>query len=174
VNFKLFVDYDRAPKLERGGTGMSMSKSARLPGAFLDSGKLLQLGTLIRRIIRDEDKNADSICVVLSSDDYLSDINRKFLNHNYRTDVISFDLSESDLIDGEIYVSIDRAKVQARRYRVPLEREILRLIIHGTLHLAGLNDKTRSEKLRMRKRENIFIQHFYRAPGGKSSISRRG
>ncbi len=139
MKFKLFVNHDRAPKLERG-----------------------RIATFVRQIIRDEKKKADSINVVLVSDDYLLDVNRKFLNHNYRTDVISFDLSENEIIDGEVYVSVDRAKAQARRYKIPLEMEILRLIVHGILHLTGLDDKTRSEKLLMRKRENMFIQQFYR------------
>lgn len=81
----MFVNHDRAPKLERG-----------------------EIAVLVRRIIRDERKKADSINVVLVSDDYLLDVNRKFLSHNYRTDVIAFDLSENEIIDGEVYVSVDR------------------------------------------------------------------
>ncbi|MFZ1080620.1 MAG: rRNA maturation RNase YbeY [Candidatus Kryptoniota bacterium] len=138
MKFKLFVNHELAPKLERG-----------------------RIALLVRQIIRDEKKKADNINVVLVNDDYILDVNQKFLNHNYKTDVISFDLSENEKIDGEVYVSVDRAKAQAGRYKVSLEMEILRLIVHGILHLTGLNDKTRSEKLRMRKRENVFIQQFY-------------
>ena len=142
------MNYDPAPKLERD-----------------------RIAVLVHRIVRDGRKNADIINVILVNDNYLLDVNRKFLNHAYKTDVISFDLGESEIIDGEIYISVDRAKVQARRYKIPMEREILRLIIHGTLHLVGLEDKTRSEKLRMRKYENTFIQDFYRNSAPLSSVS---
>lgn len=140
MKVNLFVNYSRAPKLERG-----------------------RLAVLARRIVKDENKKADSISVVLVDDDYLLEVNRKFLGHDYRTDVVTFDLGDGGLIEGEIYVSIDRARVQARRYGVTPEREILRLIVHGILHLTGWEDKTRSEKLRMRKRENTFIEQFFDA-----------
>lgn len=117
---------------------------------------------LVRKILKEEGKKADNISVVLVDDDYLWEVNRRFLYHDYKTDVISFDLGEKGAIDGEIYISIDRAHSQAKRYRVSLEKEVLRLIVHGILHLSGWDDFTRSQKLRMRKRENVFIQAFYR------------
>lgn len=123
--------------------------------------KLDGVALLVRKILKEEGKKADNISVILADDDYLSEVNRKFLSHDYKTDVISFDLGEKGNIDGEIYVSIDRADIQARRYKVSLEKEVLRLIVHGTLHLSGWDDVTRSQKLRMRKRENVFIQAFY-------------
>ncbi len=140
MKVNLFVNHTLAPKFERG-----------------------RISAFVRGIVRDEKKNADSINVVLVDDDYLLDVNKKFLNHNYRTDVISFDLNSGSDIEGEIYVSVDRARVQARRYKVPVSREVLRLIVHGVLHLTGWEDRTRSEKLRMRKRENVFIERFFAA-----------
>ena len=138
MKVSLFVNHTPAPKIERA-----------------------KLAVLIREIIHDEKKRADSVNVVLVDDDYLLEVNKNFLNHNYKTDVISFDLNGDGEIDGEIYVSVERALVQARRYKVQVEREVLRLIIHGILHLTGWQDKTRSEKLRMRKRENEFIERFF-------------
>ena len=138
MKIQLFVNYSRAPKFKRGA-----------------------VADLIRQIIREEGREADNINVVLVGDDYILDVNRKFLNHHYKTDVISFNLSENEIIDGEIYISVDRAKVQARRYKVSLEKEVLRLIVHGVLHLTGWDDKTRSQKLRMRKSEDEFIKRFY-------------
>ena len=120
------------------------------------------IASLLKTIVRVEQRKADIINVVLVDDDYLLEVNRKYLNHNYKTDVIAFDLNDGGTIDGEIYVSVDRAKVQAKRYRVNLYQEVLRLIIHGTLHLAGWEDTTRAEKLKMRKRENEYIERFYR------------
>lgn len=140
MKVNLFVNHPRAPKLERG-----------------------RLATLVRRIVEDEKRKADNINIVLVDDGYLLEVNRKFLKHDYKTDVISFDLGEDKSIDGEVYVSVDRALVQARRYEVTLDAEIIRLIVHGILHLTGWEDKTRSEKLRMRKRENSFIELFFAA-----------
>ncbi len=138
MKLRIYAEHERAPKFTSGAVSL-----------------------LVRRILQEEEKKSDNISVVLVDDDYLLKVNRKFLNHNYKTDVISFDLSENGIIDGEVYVSIDRARVQARRYKVSLEKEVLRLIVHGILHLSGWNDATRSQKLRMRKRENVFIQAFY-------------
>lgn len=138
MKFRLFANHKRAPKFERGAIAL-----------------------LARDVIREEGKTADNISVVLVDDNFLLDVNRKFLNHNYRTDVITFDLGEDGIIEGEVYISIDRAQVQARRFKVSLERETVRLVVHGILHLAGWDDKTRAEKIRMRKRENVFIQRFY-------------
>ena len=116
---------------------------------------------MVRRILEEEKKAADMISLVLVDDVYLLEVNKKFLNHNYRTDVISFDLADGGAIEGEIYISVDRARIQARRYKVSLEKEVLRLMVHGILHLCGWDDATRSQKLRMRKRENTFIEPFF-------------
>ena len=138
MKINLFVNYPRAPKFERG-----------------------RLTAMVRRILKEEQKAADMISLVLVDDVYLLEVNRKFLNHNYRTDVISFDLADGGPIEGEIYISVDRARIQARRYKVSLEKEVLRLMVHGILHLCGWDDATRSQKLRMRKRENTFIEPFF-------------
>jgi len=137
VKLKIFAVHKRAPKLKG-------------------------VAQLARKILKEEGKKSDNVSIILVSDDYLLEVNRKFLKHDYKTDVISFDLGENEVIDGEIYISVDRANVQARRFKTSLEREVLRLIVHGILHLTGWNDATRSEKLRMRKRENEFIQAFYK------------
>ena len=137
MRVRLFVDHEDAPRLNQK-----------------------KVDSLVRCIVREEEKKSEYINVILVNDMYMLDVNRKFLNHNYRTDVISFNLGESGPIEGEVYVSVDRAKVQARRYKVSLEREVLRLIVHGVLHLTGWDDKTRSQKLQMRKRENRIIEQF--------------
>ena len=138
MKLQIFTEHARAPKFNCG-----------------------EVSFLVRHILNEEGKEFDNRNVVLVGDDYLVEINRKFLNHDYTTDVISFDLGDDGIIDGEIYISIDRARNQARRYKVSLEMEALRLIVHGILHLSGWDDRTRSQKLRMRKRENVFIQAFY-------------
>ncbi|MGC8594469.1 MAG: rRNA maturation RNase YbeY [Candidatus Kryptoniota bacterium] len=137
MTFEYFVVYGRAPKFRR-----------------------TLLFKLASQILKHENHSAEKITVVLAGDDLLLDLNKKFLQHDYRTDVISFDLGEKGIINGEIYVSVDRARIQAKRYKVKTKTEVLRLIIHGLLHLAGWEDATRSQKLRMRRRENEYIRWF--------------
>jgi len=137
--FEYFVVHERAPKFRQA-----------------------LLSKLASQIFKQEDCSAEKITLVLTDDNFLLDLNRRFLHHDYKTDVISFNLGERGIIDGEIYVSVDRARVQAKRYKVTTEAEVLRLIIHGILHLTGWDDKTRSQKLRMRRRENEYILWFQR------------
>jgi probable rRNA maturation factor len=84
-------------------------------------------------------------------------INRRFLNHDGVTDVIAFPFHDGMGIDGEVYVNLDRARSQARTYRVRFGEEARRLLIHGTLHLLGYSDATSRGKARMREREDYFL-----------------
>jgi rRNA maturation RNase YbeY len=87
-------------------------------------------------------------------------MNKKFLNHNYITDVISFDLSESeDLIIGEIYICLPQTERQAKEYKITFKNELLRLAIHGILHILGFDDSTSKEKKEMTRLENYFLNH---------------
>ncbi len=97
-----------------------------------------------------------NVKIILVSDDNIHELNKRFLKHNRSTDVITFNLDEQE-IDGEIYISIDTAKVQAEEYKVTLTQELMRLSVHGALHLAGYNDKTKREKIIMTKLENRYI-----------------
>ena len=82
------------------------------------------------------------------------------MRHNYSTDIITFNYSGSkDLIDGEIFISTEDAESNAKKYNVSFNEEILRLVIHGILHLLGLNDKNRSEKLEMKRYENKLLNN---------------
>ena len=97
--------------------------------------------------------------VIFCVDNYLKKINVKYLNHDYFTDVISFDYSEKKIIKGDIFISIDRVKENASRFGVSFNDELFRVIIHGVLHLCGFNDKTVEEKKEMRKQENFFLNN---------------
>ena len=85
-------------------------------------------------------------------------INFEYLKHNYFTDVITFDYSNKQLIKGDIFISVDRVKDNAKNYKVSFNDELFRVIIHGVLHLCGFNDKTVKEKEEMRKQENFFLE----------------
>jgi probable rRNA maturation factor len=99
---------------------------------------------------------------VFCSDDFLLSINQDYLNHNYFTDVITFDMSEPGdvLISGEIYISIDRVKENALLHKDPFFNELLRCIAHGLLHLCGYNDSSNQEKVLFRQLEDKYISYY--------------
>jgi probable rRNA maturation factor len=106
-------------------------------------------------------KQIEEINIVFCSDDYLLDLNKKFLNHNYYTDVITFDNSIENNISGEIYISVDRLRENAKNLNAKLFDEFIRIIIHGSLHLFGFSDKSKREKELMTQKENEAIDRFY-------------
>ena len=112
---------------------------------------------LIDKVISEEGKISGDLNFILTNDRKLLDMNRKFLNHNYFTDVISFGLGDENIVEGEVYISVDTVKLNAKNYKVSYRSEMLRVIIHGTLHLCGYEDKKRWEKERMRKMEDYWI-----------------
>jgi len=112
--------------------------------------------TRIRKMVKwilvsEQTSSAWAINVVMVDDDYITRLNQTFFSKNAPTDVISFNLNEHQTEDreGEIYISVDTAKLQAEEYRVSLENEILRLTAHGTYHLLGYNDDVESARLEM-------------------------
>jgi len=99
-----------------------------------------------------------SLSYTFCNDDYLLEINRAHLNHDYLTDIITFDLSEmGNLIDGDIYISIDRVKDNAKQMKVSPNLELKRVMAHGLLHLMGYDDKTNGGKIEMRAKEDACI-----------------
>lgn len=87
-------------------------------------------------------------------------LNQKYLNHDYNTDIITFDyrVELANPIDGEIFISFEDAQKNAEKYKVSLNNELIRLIIHGVLHLSGFDDKSPIEKRKMKKMENYFLE----------------
>jgi probable rRNA maturation factor len=112
----------------------------------------------IRTLFLDQQKNLDSLTYVFTSDEYLLHVNRNFLNHDYYTDVITFDLSaDRKRITGEVYISIERVKENAQQLGVDFLTELHRVMIHGALHLCGYQDKTSKDQLNMRKLEEKYL-----------------
>jgi len=120
-----------------------------------------KLKTWIELITNLNKKILGEINFVLSDDTTLQKINIKYLNTNNYTDVISFSLAEEEkVISGDIYISIDRVKENARKYKVTTEEELKRILIHGVIHLLGYDDKTKSEKRIMTRLEDRFLKKF--------------
>jgi len=93
--------------------------------------------------------------------DQIIPINTKYLDHNYSTDIITFNYSgENYTLDGEIFISLDDASFYAKKYGISLENELLRLIIHGLLHLKGYDDKSTNDKRKMKRLENMYVNKY--------------
>ncbi|MFD1315019.1 rRNA maturation RNase YbeY [Namhaeicola litoreus] len=107
--------------------------------------------------VESEGKYLQDINFVFCNDDELLDKNIKYLKHNTLTDVITFDYSENDLISGEVYISVDRIQENASLLNVKFSDELNRVMIHGVLHLLGYTDKTKLEKVEMRKKEDDYL-----------------
>ena len=112
---------------------------------------------LVNKIIKEEKKKLISINYIFCSDKFLHKINVESLNHDTLTDVITFNYSENDNIEGEIYISTDRVENNAQDLNIDFENELMRVIAHGVLHLIGYNDKTDDEIKIMRAKENYYI-----------------
>jgi probable rRNA maturation factor len=119
-----------------------------------------QIKNLIERVIRKRKKIPGDLNFIITGDIKIRELNFKYLKHDYFTDVIAFNYSEGKIIKGEVYISIDTVKRNSIDYKVSLNQEILKVLIHGTLHLCGLNDKTKDEKILMSKIEDKWIVEF--------------
>lgn len=112
----------------------------------------------IKEIIMEENFQAGDINFIFCSDEYIYEINKKYLNHDYYTDVISFDYTENKMINGDIFISIDRINDNAKEFNIPFEEELYRVIIHGILHILGYKDKLKKDLEIMRIKENLCLK----------------
>ncbi len=115
----------------------------------------------ISNVIISENKSEGEINYIFCDDDYLVEINQQYLNHDTLTDIISFDYSLGNEIHGDIYISIERVRENAEEFKVPFEEELKRVMIHGVLHYCGYKDKSESDELLMRSKEDEKIKLFH-------------
>ncbi len=116
------------------------------------------LGKLIHNVSRIEKKYISSLNLILCKDEFIRDYNKKYLNHDYETDIITFhDLDEDDGIEGELLISVDTVKSNSKKYKTSFGNELSRVVIHGMLHLCGYKDNTPAEKQIIRKKEDYFL-----------------
>ena len=112
----------------------------------------------VNEVFSGEAMTISSISVLFISDDEIIEVNKKYLDHNFTTDVITFPLSEnSDPIEGEIYISIDTTRRNSVEFGVSHKSELLRVAIHGALHLSGYDDSTSILKLKMKEKEDYYL-----------------
>lgn len=111
----------------------------------------------INKLIVSELKESGNISVIFCSDEYLLKMNKQYLNHDYYTDIITFDYVEENVISGDLFISLDRIKDNAKHFDIELIREVYRVVFHGVLHLVGYNDKTDDEQKVMTEKENFYL-----------------
>lgn len=121
------------------------------------------LKQFIESIFDSENQPYDSLNIIFCGDEYLLDVNRRFLNHDFYTDIITFNLAASKQpVIGEIYISVDRVKDNAANLQISFKSEIHRVIFHGVLHLCGYFDKSNSQVKLMREMENKYLNSYFK------------
>jgi len=113
------------------------------------------------RVLESEGVTGKELSYIFCSDEYLLEINQKYLDHDTFTDIITFDYTDGILISGDIFISVPRVVENATTFKTSFEEELLRVMSHGLLHLIGYNDKTKSLAEVMREKENQKIKLFH-------------
>lgn len=111
----------------------------------------------LRLVAESEIRRLGDINLIFCSDNYLLDINQKFLQHDYFTDIITFDYCEGERLKGDLFISIDTVRANAEEFGEGFERELNRVIVHGVLHLIGYDDHTKADQKQMREKENYYL-----------------
>jgi len=112
----------------------------------------------IRETILSEGKRVGDISFIFCSDNYLLEVNKTYLDHDYFTDIITFDYVEGTLINGDIFISVDRVLDNSVEFKTTFENELNRILIHGILHLLGYKDKNKKDKLLMTEKEDFYLK----------------
>jgi rRNA maturation RNase YbeY len=117
--------------------------------------------SLILKLSKELKFNIEALSINFVSAEYLLEINKQYLKHHYHTDIITFNYSGSnDNLDGELFISIHEAIANSLKYDVSLDNELVRLVIHGVLHLVGYDDKKAAEKKKMKLEEDRLTQNY--------------
>ena len=131
-------------------------------GTNFDLKKKKEIRIWVNKLIRAELKIPHRINFIFCDDAYLIHLNRIYLLRDYYTDVISFDFAKSrQIVSGDIYISMDRIKENAKKFRQPIDNELLRIMFHGVLHLAGYKDSNLKDKSKMREKEDHYLLKFH-------------
>lgn len=116
---------------------------------------------VVAQLVENEGFVLECVHVILCSDEYLLRMNREYLEHDYYTDIITFDNSEKPShIEGDLFISIDRARENSKQFGVSIQDEFRRLVMHGCLHLCGFGDASDSQKQLMRSKEDEYLAYF--------------
>jgi len=140
---------------------MSMTISFNKADKNISLGNRVALKLFLEKQMKKEGIRIECLQYVFCSDKYLLEINKQFLNHDYYTDIISFDLSEvKGALIGDIYISVDRVKENAKLVKTTQTNELLRVIFHGALHFCGYKDKKPADAKLMRSMEDKWLKAY--------------
>ena len=117
-----------------------------------------KMNAWIKSLANKYKKNVGEIAYIFCSDKKILEVNKQYLQHDYYTDIITFDYCERDVLNGDIFISIETVSSNAERFRVSFEEELRRILIHGILHLCGQDDKTPALRAEMTKKENEALE----------------
>ena len=115
----------------------------------------------LERLATSHDHKISHITYILSTDRHILMLNQEYLDHNYYTDVLTFDRTESGKLAGDIYISLDRVHENAEKYNVSFEEELRRVMAHGLLHMVGMGDSTEEERRRIHEAEDAALELFH-------------
>lgn len=120
-----------------------------------------RLKDVINYISDNENTVFGNLNIIFCSDEFIKKYNREYLDHDFETDIITFyDNDDDGKIEGELLISADTVHFNSERFKTEIEEEFSRVIIHGILHLCGYGDKTKSEKIKMKKKENFYLNNL--------------
>jgi metalloprotein, YbeY/UPF0054 family len=114
----------------------------------------------IKDVAAEYNRKVGKIAYIFCSDKRILEVNNQYLKHDYYTDIITFDYSEGSIISGDIFISIDTVKSNSEKFGVSFENELLRILIHGVLHLCGQDDNTPDLRAEMTNKENLALQTY--------------
>jgi rRNA maturation RNase YbeY len=123
---------------------------------FVFKGKLLN-NKWLKLVAESEIRRIGDISIIFCSDNYILNVNQEYLQHDYFTDIITFDYCEGDRLLGDLFISVDTVKENALEYGTEFQEELHRVIVHGILHLIGYDDHTPEDIEVMRKKENYYL-----------------
>ena len=118
----------------------------------------LQNNRWLKMVAGSEMRRVGDINIIFCSDNYILDVNMKYLQHDYFTDIITFDYCEKDVLSGDLFISIDSVRENAAFYGTQFSDELDRVMVHGILHLIGYDDHSEEDIAEMRQKENYYLQ----------------
>lgn len=129
-----------------------------------------ELTAWIKQVAAAHAKKCGDISYIFCNDEKILEVNEEYLQHDYYTDIITFDYTEGNTLSGDIFISLDTVASNAEKFAQPYQRELLRVVIHGILHLCGINDKGEGEREKMEQAENdalalVNTEQLYKSTG---------
>lgn len=135
-----------------------MSVTYQVEGVATPRIRRRSVSKWIKNIASIYNKKIGDISYIFCSDEYILQINNRYLKHDYYTDIITFDYGSEDVVSGDIFIGTDTVKSNSEKYKTDYNEELHRVIIHGILHLCGINDKSAEERADMTKKENDALK----------------